>query len=449
MGLRICGSFAKHSSRLVFAGVAVVAVAGMARAAAASTLCVNTEGKHGCMATIGAAVAAASPGDVIQVWPGTYPEMVTITKALSLLSSVPHGAVIDATNLSNGIWVNGMSAAPAAGISNVVIAGFKVRHANFEGILLTNASDVTLRDNQVMDNDVSLAGDTCPGIPDFETNEGQDCGEGVHLMAVDHSTIVRNEVSGNGGGILISDETGPTSHNQIRENYVHDNVYDCGITMASHGPATSVLPTAKGPYGVWYNTISHNVSRRNGTVTPGAGVGIFAPFPGTTAAGNVVIYNDIRDNGATGVAMHNHAYAPSPAPGVNFNDNVIVGNYFSGNGPDNPGAPTSGPTAINIFSMAPMTGTVIAENTFAHEAIDIGYNVAGGQLNVHLNDFSNGVGIENLGGAGTVDATENWWNCATGPGGKRCAAAQGPGIMVTPWLTMPYSGDEDDHHGRD
>ena len=263
-------------------------------------------------------------------------------------------------------------------------------------------------------------------------------------MAVDHSTILRNEVDGNAGGILTSDETGPSDHNLIRENFVHDNTYDCGITLASHAPAKSVIPTATLSFGVWYNTISSNVSVRNGTVTPGAGVGIFAPSPGTTNTGNVVINNELIDNGSTGVAMHNHAAPPSPAPPVNLNDNQIVGNHFSGNGADNPGAPTPGPTGINVFSMGLITGTVISQNTFDNEAIDVGFSAPAGQLNVHFNDFSKGIGIDNLSAPGTetVDATENWWNCAAGPdGGKRCATAQGSAISFTPWLTSPFGAE--------
>jgi hypothetical protein len=161
----------------------------------------------------------------------------------------------------------------------------------------------------------------------------------------------------------------------------------------------------------------------------------------------VVIGNKLIDNGATGVAMHNHAAPPSPAPPVNMNDNEIVGNYFSGNGPDNPGAPTSGPTGINVFSQGTLTGTVISRNDFDNEAIDVGFSAPAGQLNVHFNDFSRGIGIENL-GAGTVDATENWWNCATGPVGSRCATEQGSGISFTPWLTSPNGDDSEREHGR-
>ncbi len=432
----------RYAFRLLLAGATVLSLTALAYPASAATLCVSPDGKHGCKSTIGAAVSAAAPGDVIQVWPGVYNEEVTISKSLSLISTDPLGATIEATNLPNGIWVNGMSAAPNPGVANVVISGFKVRNANYEGILLTNATNVTVVGNEITDNDRSLdvSSGSCPGIPTtFETNEGADCGEGVHLMGIDHSTILRNEIAHNAGGILISDETGPTAHNLISENYVHDNVDDCGITLASHGPATAIIPTATAfSFGVWYNTISNNASIGNGTQAAGAGVGIFAPSPGTTNSGNVVIHNVIWNNGATGVAMHNHA-APPMAPPVNFNDNQIIGNDFSGNGPDNPGAPTPGPTGINIFSMATITGTVVEQNTFEREAIDIGFSAPAGQLNAHFNNFSTGIAIDNL-GAAPVDATENWWNCATGPTGKRCATTQGPAVMFTPWLTTPFAG---------
>lgn len=422
--------------------------------AAAATLCVNPSGHMGCYTTISAAVAAASAGDTIWVQAGTYHEAVTITQPLSLMAAPGAHPVIDATNLPHGIWVNGMSAAPAAGVSNVVISGLKVHYADFEGILLTNATNVAVVDNEVTENDQSLnpTNDTCPGLPtSYETNEGGDCGEGIHLMAVDHSTILRNEVAHNAGGILVTDETGPNAHNLISGNFVHDNVYDCGITLASHAPAKAIIPTAKVSFGVWYNTISHNVSLRNGTQSPGAGVGIFAPSPGTTDTGNVVINNIIRDNGATGVAMHNHAAPPAPAPPVNLNDNSIIGNFFSGNGPDNPGAPTPGPTAINIFSKGLITGTVVSQNTFENEAIDVGFSAPAGQLNVQFNNFSRGIGVDNL-STGAVNASENWWHCPFGAnGGAACATTNGT-VWTMPWLTRPFESDrttDADHDDHD
>jgi len=416
-----------------------------------ATLCVNSGGTGGCKTTISAAVAAASPGDTIRVASGTYKENVVITKSLSLVSWDHRKPVIDATGLSNGIFVNGMSAAPAAGVSNVLISGFEIENANFEGILVSNASDVTLLRNHVHDNDraLNISAHTCSGIPAFETNEGDDCGEGIHLMGVDHATVVRNNVGYNAGGILTSDETGPSHNNLISENNVHDNQYDCGITFASHPPATSVIPTATLPFGVSNNTISNNVSNHNGYQAPGAGagVGIFAPFPGTTDSGNVVIHNVLTNNGQPGVTMHNHAWS-AMAPPVNLNDNVIVGNYISGNAADGGDAATPGTTGINLYSVAPVWGTIIAENVIEDEAIDIAFKAPAGQVNAHLNNFFNkGIGVDNL-GSGSVDATENWWKCPNGPGAHGCATVSGPNVQFTPWLTSPYEpfGDRDDDH---
>ena len=182
--------------------------------------------------------------------------------------------------LSNGIFINGMAAMPNIGVSSVVVSGFTVKNANFEGILVANAYDITLTGNHVLDNDKALSGGACPGLPDFETSEGEDCGEGIHLMSDLHSSVVRNTVEHNAGGILITDETGVNRGNLVSGNVVQDNVWDCGITMASHPPAISIGPGPAPSFGVFNNTISHNISARNGVSGSGAGVGIFAPSPG-------------------------------------------------------------------------------------------------------------------------------------------------------------------------
>lgn len=433
------------------AAAAILSAVGVSSLSAA-TLCVNPAKKSGCYSTIGAAVTAASAGDVVQVVRGTYKESVTITKSISLVAFDGQKPTIDATGLANGIFINGMSAAPKVGVANVIVSGFRVKNANFEGIFVANASDVTLAGNEVADNNKSLASPgptaSCPGINTaFETSEQMDCGEGIHLMGVVHSTVIGNESHDNSGGVLISDETGPTHDNLISGNYVHDNAFACGITMASHGPATSITPASPVSYGIRHNTLTGNLSAHNGLGAPGAGagVGIFAPFPGTASADNVVIGNELRGNGLPGVTMHNHASAPAPAPAIDLNGNQIIGNVFSGNAADTADAATSGPTGINIYSTAPVYGIVISQNVFEDESIDVAYNVPMGQLNAHFNDFSSGVGIDNI-GAASVNATENWWHCPNGPAGKHCATSEGTGVAVTPWLGFSLGNEIGEGH---
>lgn len=199
--------------------------------------CVNPGAAAGCKSSINAAIAAAGPNDTITVARGNYHENVIVNKPLALLGESAEHTTINATGLANGINIDGFG---NSGLSHVVVSGFTVANANFQGILVTNASNVTITDNHVTGNDRNLlpfhsGGPICPGIPAvFEAGEGFDCGEGIHLSAVTHSTVSNNLVDHNAGGILVSDDTGPNHDNFITGNTVQDNPFDCGITLASH-----------------------------------------------------------------------------------------------------------------------------------------------------------------------------------------------------------------------
>lgn len=412
--------------------------------ARSADLCVNPGGTAGCNSSIAASVAAAAPGTSVRVGPGVYKESITITQNV-LLIGVPGQTIIDAAGQPTGIFVNGMAAAPNTGISGVVISGMTVKNANFEGILAANVTGMTLSNNLVTNNNKALvfgANSTCPGLPAFETNEGFDCGEGIHLMGVDHSVISGNVIEFNAGGILISDESGSAHDNLISDNRVVDNPYDCGITLASHGRAPNL---AKGSnFGVFHNTVSHNQVENNGNLGQGSGVGIYAPGPGSTDAANVVVGNRLVNNGIGGVTMHNHAApgvnnVPAQAPGVNFSDNVILGNYISGNGSDNDDPNSPGPTGISILSFATVAGTVISENVFDSEVAGIVFTAPAGTVEAHLNNFDyTSIGVATP-GPGFVDASVNWWGCPGGPGAPGCATTSGPNIFAPAAMPLPHA----------
>lgn len=400
----------------------------------AATLCVNPAGSSGCYSKIGAAVSAAGVGDRINIGAGRYSEGVVVNKPLALVGAGSEATIINAKGQPNGIYIDGLD---HPGMSGVLITGLTVTNANFEGILVTNSSYLVISQNHVTGNNQSLdvAAGTCPGVPVFETNEGQDCGEGIHLMGVDHATVAQNESDLNSGGILLTDETGHNHDNVVAGNNVHDNPFACGITMASHPPSPDAA--SKLPYGVFNNTITGNTSENNGFGTPGAGagVGIFAAGPGNQSFGNKVIGNVLRNNGLPGVTVHNHA-APPGAPGIDLNDTVIVGNTISGNAADTADAATPGSTGINIYSLAPVHGTIIAGNTIENEADAVVINTQG-SIEVHLNNLlGSDDGILNL-GKGAIDATVNYWGCAGGPGTTGCSAATGPSITFLAPLAEP------------
>ncbi len=394
--------------------------------AVAKTLCVNPKGSSGCYTTIGAAVAAASAGDTVNVGPGQYAESVTIAKPIALVGSGPESTIINAHGLATGIYVDGLD---NGGLANVLVTGFTVTNANFEGILVTNTSSSVIANNHVANNDQSLdyASAKCPGLPDFETNEGEDCGEGVHLAGTFNVTVANNVIELNSGGILLSDETGETYENLITGNTVRDNALDCGITLASHAPAPQTK--AKAPFGVVSNNIVANRVSRNGLVGMGAGVGIFAPGPGNLAFSNKVIGNTILNNGLPGVAVHNHA-APPGAPAPNYNDIVILGNYIAGNGADTQDAATPASAGINVYGPAPAYATEILENTIQNEAIGVAMNNPGG-MDVHLNNLLTGVGVNNL-GKGSVNATLNFFGCNGGAEDQSQCGTKGPAIVSSP-----------------
>jgi hypothetical protein len=401
--------------------------------AAAATLCVNPGGAAGCYATIGAAVSAAKPNDQINVGIGQYMEDVVINKPLSLVGAGAESTIINAKGFANGIYVDGLD---NGGLTDVLISGFTVLNANFEGILVTNTSYIVITRNHVANNDqsVNFAAATCPGQPIFETSEGDDCGEGIHLVGVDHAVVSNNESELNAGGVLLTDETGYTHDNLIAGNSVHDNTLDCGITLASHPPSPQAA--SKLPYGVFNNTIQGNNVSGNGIAGEGAGVGLYAPGPGNQTFGNKVIGNVITNNGLPGVVMHNHA-APPGAPAVNMNDTMIVGNYISGNGADLQDSATSGTAGINIYSVAPVYGMVIAENTIDHEQIGVVMN-SPGVMELHMNNLPGaGVGVQGV--AGIVHGSMNYFGCVGGPGTTGCSTASGSAVGSSPSLSAPVA----------
>ena len=308
--------------------------------------------------TISGAVAMARSGDSIRVCWGRYKEDVVVPPTKSLTIEGIGNPLVDASGLDNGFVVLS---------SNSSIEGFTVEHATGEGILVEGqpgvpVSGVTITRNSVLYNDLgNPTGGPISGSDYPECNaQGEipgDCGEGVHLMVARNSSVVGNQVANNSGGVLISDEFGPSSGNLVAFNNVYNNTLDCGVTVVGHNPAAfqngRTQPTVGGVFG---NTVAYNNITGNGLAGQGAGVVLATGPPGGAVYNNVVRANRISNNGIGGVTVHSHA------PGQDLNGNVIEANSIDTNNLDGDFdfAPLVDPvtTGVVVASVTPLSITI-------------------------------------------------------------------------------------------
>lgn len=279
------------------------------------------------------AVSRATAGETVIALGGVYQGGVVIDQRIVLRG---FGAVIDASSspFGNGVQIVG------PGGSGSTVEGFKIENAKFEGILVGTApvapgttdgtaattgepvSGVRIEDNVLVKNGTGFGSDAgqC-----FSTPEAPgDCGETIHLVSVTNSVVQDNYVADNVGGILLTDEFGPTSGNVIRGNRSLDNTDDCGITLAGHSPAAFNPATDQptGMAGVFDNLVQGNVSDDNGVAGQGAGILLGGGAPNAGVYDNVIRGNEASGNGLPGITIHQHLVG-------DLNGNVIERNSVS------------------------------------------------------------------------------------------------------------------------
>ncbi len=337
--------------------------------------------------TIQAGVNAARAWSSVVVCPGTYHEQVVVNKPVSLAGL--HAAIdeqgVTPTYVVNPPHVGKLTIFAGLVIvrSHVQVRGFTVRNALGEGILAAGVTgtirDITIEHNTVVHND--LGGGVPPASSYFECQaEGQvpgDCGEGVHFLTVANSLIRGNFIAGNSGGVLLTDETGPTHNNVIENNVVTNNAYDCGVTVPGHNPAalSSTGRLQPSVAGVYDNVIRGNVITRNGVKGEGAGVLFANGGPGTASYNNLVTGNYIAGNELSGVTMHAHTLPPGQFEFLSGNKvigNRIGTNNTGGDPLDSPASPQDPKTTgVLVFSGGTHVWTVIARNHISDNYIGI------------------------------------------------------------------------------
>jgi hypothetical protein len=337
--------------------------------------------------TIQSAVNAAPAGGTVIVCKGTYHEQVVISKPLSLVSqraTIDEAGVTPALQASiPGLGTQTIFAGVVILSSKVQFSGFTVSNALGEGVLAAGLTspirDISISHNTVVHND--LGGGVPPASTYFECAEqGQipgDCGEGVHFVAVAYSQITGNYIAGNSGGVLLTDETGPTHHNLVANNVITQNATDCGITAPGHNPGALNAAGVPQPAvaGVYDNVIRGNTVTDNGLKGEGAGVLFANAAAGTASYNNLVEGNYIAGNELSGVTMHAHTLMPGQVE--DLNGNTIIGNKIGKNNTggdplDSPASPEDlQTTGVLVFSGGAPVSVTIARNLISNNHFGI------------------------------------------------------------------------------
>jgi polyvinyl alcohol dehydrogenase (cytochrome) len=276
--------------------------------------------------SINAAINAVASGGEVMVCNGTYTEDVAVNKPLSLQSQ--GNVTIDATGQPNGIDVTA---------SNVSVNGFTVENADDDGILVDSADKAVIEDDNSLDDAA---------------------GAGIHLVGSSDAQVLSNTVNGNAAGIVISDETGPSSGNTVNENIVTDNADSDGISLVSRNTAAAPGGTAAPSVGgVFGNTVENNQVNGNGLTTAGAGIALTATDHGEAVYDNTLSDNIISSNGESGITVHSLA-AAQDMTGNTIQANTVGTDNTVG---DNAGTPAdTQTTGILIRTVSPLTIKIVS-----------------------------------------------------------------------------------------
>lgn len=316
----------------------------------------------------------------------------TLTAAMVISSSQTiSGTTLNATGCDIGIYVS-------PGTSGVTINGVTVTGANQHGILVQDATNVTIEHSLVTGNGVASA--VCPAsgpspagcIPENKP---------VELVGTSNSMVIDNVVSHNSadGGIGIADDgpqnpgaplgvagaSRPATNDKVIGNTIDDNTQGCGIVIAGYN-------AGMGTNDIWAvnNTIIGQAPGTPITSSTGPYIGqivVATDGPGITITNTWVTGNSLDGAFLPGIVVHANVFGDKILNTV-IKNNVIANPGFypgpppgaPGYDPDTPGA-TDGTAGISLVAEFPpfsgpgtypiISNTLVASDTILNSTIGV------------------------------------------------------------------------------
>ncbi len=259
--------------------------------------------------TIGKAASLALAGDTVQVYSGTYNELVFVqnsgTTANPLVFTSAPGASVVVTGQSNGFKVSGRNW--------ITIRGFTITDTVSYGIYLKDASNITIENNDVSFAGEPISGQSEVGIKVNNTTDSKFLGNILHHNSDSGMEVVNNS-TGNEiiGNIAFNNARQFTraavgidvrsANNFIANNIAHHNE-DSGIQIYSN---------LNGTFPATNNLIVNNLTYANGD----HGIDVLR------SSGQRIIGNTVYNNVTSGINIEGGSTAATLANNLSVDNGI-------------------------------------------------------------------------------------------------------------------------------
>jgi hypothetical protein len=338
-------------------------------------------------ATIQYAINQAATGDIVSVGAGTYSELININKPLTLQGAQ---AGVDARTRSGAETIlrtpAGQNFTLEANANNVTVDGFTIDGA-FAG---SSAGGITLSTNTHITNNILKNNQVAIGAATVD----------VSGLRVSQNLFDTNNLTGASDGVYLANATG--SDIEVANNTFRNTDRN---TAGSSAAAINI-------YGL--TTPMSNIRILNNSSTNDSGFLALEMVTDVTVTGNTAT-NEAKaavtiDRDVTNVTIANNTFRNS-AVGLRFRGATPVG-----------GSPITNVTSTNNT----ITGMSVAGVQIFADAIGSGNSFTGNTITGNAVGFINNSSI-------AVDANDNYWGCAAGPGHAGCDSVSG-NVIVSTWI---------------
>jgi hypothetical protein len=374
--------------------------------------------------TIQAAVNAATAGAVINVDSGTYPELVTVNKTLTIRGaqagvdarsnarqSGTGESIVTGKSVGDGISSGFYITANDVTIDGFTVQGNTSNNTYGAGVVMAkNIAGAHILDNIIQNNVSGL----------FLSNNSS-----TDPAVIQHNVFRTNNNAGsNGGRGIYTDETlfgAQLTNVTIDANYFLHNQGSNGTT--GFEAAVAIEPSVAG--------ITSNIRITNNVMDYNGKAVLFFHTTGITITGNYITNTQDQWSGTLRFEGDDH--------NVSITNNTVYDNTGPGVAVDSKGVPGDD------------SGFVINNNNFYGNS-----SVWGSKISVIVNASAYD---------GTLDARNNWWGSSSGPSGDgsgtgdaiwgnghvvsgaQWATASGGSAIFSPWSTSPNGVEDAPYYG--